>query len=112
MFAILKDGHIDKEEALLIRSEAKRLHLTIEEVNALIQAVIKEHELEERNPWPVHKIAEKPELAVEHFKALLGQIRQLGVHTDRGEFERLAADKHHLSEHELELWHKIQNKSS
>jgi hypothetical protein len=43
---------------------------------------------------------------------LLGQIRQLGVHTDRGEFERLAADKHHLSEHELDLWHKIQNKSS
>ena len=112
LFAILKDGHVDEEEALVIRREAKRLHLTIEEVNALIQAVIKEHELEERNPWPVHKIAEKPELAVEHFKALLGQIRQLGVHTDRGEFERLAADKHHLSEHELELWHKIQNKSS
>jgi hypothetical protein len=112
LFAILKDGHIDEKEALLIRSEAKRLHLTIEEVNALIENAVKEHELEERNPWPVHKIAENPELAVEHFKALLGQIRQLGVHTDRGEFERLAADKHHLSEHELDLWHKIQNKSS
>jgi len=112
LFAILKDGHIDEEEALVIRREAKRLHLTIEEVNALIETVIKEHELEERNPWPVHKIAEKPELAVEHFKTLLGQIRQLGVHTDRGEFERLAADKHHLSEYELDLWHKIQNKSS
>ena len=110
LFAILKDGHIDEEEAVVIRKEAKRLHLTIEEVNALIETVIKEHELEERNPWPVHKIAEKPELAVEHFKTLLGQIRQLGVHTDRGEFERVATDKHRLSEYELDLWHKIQNK--
>ena len=110
LFAILKDGHIDEEESLVIRREAKRLHLTIEEVNALIETVIKEHELEERNPWPVHKIAEKPELAVEHFKTLLGQIRQLGVHTDRGEFERVATDKHRLSEYELDLWHKIQNK--
>ena len=112
LFAILKDGHIDEEEAIVIRREAKRLHLTIEEVNALIETVIKEHELEERNPWPVHKIAEKPELAVEHFKTLLGQIRQLGVHTDRNAFERLATDKRHLSEYELDLWHKIQNKSS
>lgn len=112
LFAILKDGHIDEEEALVIRREAKRLHLTIEEVNALIETVIKEHELEERNPWPVHKIAEKPELAVEHFKTLLGQIRQLGVHTDKTEFERLAGDRHRLTEHELDLWHKIQNKSS
>jgi len=110
LFAILKDGHIDEEEAIIIRKEAQRLHLTIEEVNALIETVIKEHELEERNPWPVHKIAEKPELAVEHFKTLLGQIRQLGVHTDRAEFERIATDKQHLSAYELDLWHKIQNK--
>jgi len=41
---------------------------------------------------------------------LLGQIRQLGVHTDRDEFEKLAADKRHLSDAELELWHKIQSK--
>jgi len=110
LFAILKDGHIDEEEAIVIRREAQRLHLTIEEVNALIETVIKEHEFEERNPWPVHKIAEKPELAVEHFKTLLGQIRQLGVHTDRAEFERIATDKQHLSAYELDLWHKIQNK--
>jgi hypothetical protein len=110
LFAIFKDGHIDEEESLVIRREAKRLHLTIEEVNALIETVIKEHELEERNPWPVHKIAEKPELALEHFKSLLGQIRQLGVHTDVSEFERLATEKHRLSEYELDLWHKIQNK--
>jgi len=110
LFAILKDGHIDEEEAIVIRREAARLHLTIEEVNALIETVIKEHELEERNPWPVHKIAEKPELAVEHFKTLLGQIRQLGVHTDVQEFERIAAEHNRLSDSEMELWHKIQSK--
>jgi len=34
----------------------------------------------------------------------------LGVHTDRDEFEKLAADKRYLSDAELELWHKIQSK--
>jgi hypothetical protein len=90
LFGILKDGHISDAEAAIIRSEAKRLHLTIEEVNQLIEVVIKEHELEERNPLPIHKIAENPALAVEHYKVLLGQIRQLGVQVDNAQFDQAA----------------------
>ena len=110
LFSILKDGHIDDEEAAMIRSEAKRLHLTNEEINALIDQVIKEHELEERSPLPVHKIAESPALAVEHFKTLLGQIRQLGIHTDTAKFEA-TAQAGALSEKEMALWQSIQNRS-
>lgn len=110
LFSILKDGKIDDEEAALIRSEAKRLHLTNEEINALIDQVIKEHELEERSPLPVHKIAESPALAVEHFKTLLGQIRQLGIHTDTAKFEA-TAQAGALSEKEMALWQSIQNRS-
>jgi hypothetical protein len=111
LFAILKDGHISETEAEIIRSEAKRLHLTVAEVNALIEVVVKEHELEERNPLPIHKIAENPALAVEHYKVLLGQIRQLGVQTDEAKFEAAAQEGARLSSNELALWQKIQGKA-
>jgi hypothetical protein len=111
LFAILKDGHISEAEAAIIRAEAKRLHLTVEEVNKLIEVVIKEHELEERNPLPIHKIAENPALAVEHYKVLLGQIRQLGVQVDAAQFDQAAQQGERLSANEFALWQKIQGKA-
>ena len=111
LFNILKDGHISEKEALFIRAEAKRLHLSNEELNALVDVVIKEHELEERNPLPVHKVGEKPELAVEHYKALLGQIRQLALHTDLEKFDQAAHQGERLSAKELALWQQIQGKA-
>jgi hypothetical protein len=111
LFAILKDGHISEAEAVVIRAEAKRLHLTVEEVNKLIEVVIKEHELEERNPLPIHKIAENPALAVEHYKVLLGQIRQLGVQVDGTKFDEAAHAGERLSSNEFALWQKIQGKA-
>ena len=111
LFSILKDGHISDEEAVFIRAEAKRLHLTTAEINALIDVVIKEHELEERNPLPIHKIAENPALAVEHYKVLLGQIRQLGVQVNASEFDAAAQQGERLSASEFALWQKIQGKA-
>lgn len=111
LFNILKDGHISDKEAHFIRTEAKRLHLSNEELNALVDVVIKEHELEERNPLPVHKVGEKPELAVEHYKALLSQIRQLGLHTDLAKFEHVAQHDERLTAKELALWQQIQGKA-
>ncbi|MEY4316208.1 MAG: hypothetical protein RI902_16 [Pseudomonadota bacterium] len=111
LFSILKDGHITDEEAVFIRAEAKRLHLTTAEINALIDVVIKEHELEERNPLPIHKIAENPALAVEHYKVLLGQIRQLGVQVNANEFDAAAQQGERLSATEFAIWQKIQGKA-
>ena len=111
LFSILKDGRIDEDEAVIIRAEAKRLHLSTEEINALIDQVIQEHELEERTPLPIHKIAETPELAVEHYKMLLGQIRQLGIQTDSSKFDEAAMQGQRLSDAEFALWQKIQGKA-
>ncbi len=108
IFHILKDGHINEKESAFIRAEAQRLHLTNQEIMALVDVVVKEHELEERNPLPIHKIAENPPLAVEHFKVLLGQIRQLGVQTDKTKFDEAARQGERLSASEYELWKKIQ----
>jgi voltage-gated potassium channel len=111
LLGMLKDGEIDPSEAETIRAEAKRLHLTVAEVNALIEQIIKENSIGDDQPMPLHKIAEKPDLAVEHYKALLGQIRQLGLLTDATRFDQAAQNKHGLSAEEMALWHKIQGRA-
>ena len=109
LFTMLKDGFLSEDEILFIRTEAKRLHLSIEEINALIQLVLKEFEDEKNNPLPIHRIAENPALAVEHFKAMLGQVRQLGLLTDTNQFDQLAVQEGKLSRDQLEIWQKIQS---
>ena len=108
LFTMLKDGSLSEQEIIFIRTEAKRLHLSIEEINALIQMVLKEFEEEKNNPLPIHRIAENPELSVEHFKAMLGQMRQLGVLVDTSKFDQLADKDGKLSHDQLEIWKKIQ----
>ena len=110
LFSMLKDGEIDPSEADVIREEAKRLHLTVAEVNALIDLIIKENNIEDA-ALPLHKIAEKPELAMEHYKSLLGQIRQLGLLTDTQRFDAVAQQGQRLSEQDYALWKKIQGQA-
>ena len=111
---MLKDGHLEEAEIAIIRQEAKRLHLTIEEVNALLETIVKEKEEEKHklNSLPVHVIAEKPELAVEHYKTLLGQIHQLALMTDTAKFEAAARQSERLSASELALWQQLQSRKS
>ena len=111
LFNILKKGVITDDEAHFIRSEAKRLHLSNEEINALVDVVIKENELEERNPLPIHKIAEHPGLAAEHYRFLIGQIRQLGIHADMTKVEESVNRNELLSPAEFSLWQQIQGKA-
>ena len=75
LFAMLKDGEIEPSEAEIIRAEAKRLHLTVAEVNALIEQIIKENSIGDEQQMPLHKIAEKPELAMEVALQLVSVLR-------------------------------------
>jgi hypothetical protein len=109
---ILLDGVIDPEEMAFIRTESKRLHFDVAEINALIQQVQKE--LEDKTNFsamPIHTIAGNPEHAVEHFKSLLSTIRQLTLLTDPVMFEKIAVAKDRLSASELALWQQIQARS-
>ena len=111
LYEMMKDGHIDQNEIEKIRDEARRLHLSEEEVNALITQI---HQALEREAkfahLPINQIAAKPDFALEHYKAMLGDIRQLGLLVDLTEFERLAVAKGRLSADELALWRHIQNR--
>jgi voltage-gated potassium channel Kch len=105
---IMADGVISADELEYIRGEAKRLHLSVEEVNALIRQIHKEVE-EKSNlaALPIHKIAAKPELAAEHYKTLISNIRQLGMLMDPAEFEQMRQTNSRLTPDEIALWEKI-----
>jgi len=110
LMKMLKDGHLDEKEILKIREEAKRLHLTIDEINSILDAIVQEEEEEKYRQanLPLHMIAERPAHAVEHYKTLMSQINQLAILTNPAEFEEAAKSGDRLTAKELALWQVIQ----
>jgi voltage-gated potassium channel Kch len=112
LYKILKDGVIDEDEIHTIRHEAHRMHLSVEEVNALIKLI--QHELEkeaELQTLPISTIAQRPELAVEHYKSLISDIRRLALLTDEAAFDAAVKSRDSLSASDMALWRQIQGKS-
>jgi len=113
LYQMLEDGRLDEQEIEQVQAEAKRLHLSQQDVDQLIEKARRERELlEDVSGLPLHKIAAKSEHALEHYKSLLSQIRQLGLLTDAAKFEELARSSDRLTETELALWHKIQGQKN
>ncbi len=113
VYAMLSDGVISADEAGVLNAEAKRLHLSDDEVKRMIDKARRERELKDDVAiLPLHKIAATPEHAVEHFKVLLSQIRQLGIMTDADKFEPAALKNDRLTGTEIALWRQIQGKTS
>jgi voltage-gated potassium channel Kch len=112
LYEMLADGVISDEEADVIHREAKRLHLSEEEVKRLMVKARQERDLKnDVSGMPLHKIAANTEHAIEHYKVLLSQIRQIGVMTDRARFESVAQSHDRLTSTELALWLHIQGPS-
>ena len=109
---MMKDGHLDDAEIQMLRTEAKRLHITIEELNALLEHVHSERiNAQNKSVLPLHVIAEKPAHAVEHFKMLVSQINQLALMTDGHKFEEAAKASDSLTAKELALWQQFKARS-
>jgi voltage-gated potassium channel len=105
LFEMLADGNIDEEEALYIKTEAKRLHLSDEEVKLLIEKAKRERELmDDVSVLPLHKIAANTDHTIEHYKHLLGQVRQLSLLTDHEKFQSAVENSERLTETDKKLW--------
>lgn len=105
LFEMLSDGNIDEEEAQYIKTEAKRLHLSDEEVKLLIEKAKRERELmDDVATLPLHKIAANTDHTIEHFKHLLGQVRQLSLLTDQDKFHAAVDSSERLTETDKKLW--------
>ena len=105
LFEMLSDGHIDGDEALYIKTEAKRLHLSDEEIKLLIERAKRERELmDDVSILPLHKIASNTDHTIEHYKHLLGQVRQLSLLTDQEKFQSAVDNSERLTETDKKLW--------
>ena len=108
IYEMLADGVIDDEEAAFIKTESKRLHLTDEDLRRLVDKAKKERELmDDVSTLPLHKIAANPEHAVEHFKYLLGQIRQMNLLSDQHQLKETMDKPDRLTETDKQLWRLI-----
>jgi hypothetical protein len=109
---MMKDGYLDETEAAMLRVEAKRLHITVEELNVLLEHIHDEREnAKYKSVLPLHVIADNPDHAVEHYKMLLSQINQLALLTDAAKFEQAAKSSDSLTAKELTLWQQIKARS-
>ena len=113
LYRMLAGGIISPDATAIIHREAKRLHLTQVDVDSMIEKTKRDQKSkEEQSPvMPLSRIAERPEHAIEHFKTLLSQIRQLGFLTDAPQFERFAQESNRLTPGELSLWRQIHSGS-
>lgn len=108
LYEMLEDGEITEKEAAIIATKAKRLHLDHAELEVLIKkARVARENREDLSKLPLHKISQTPEHAIEHYKSLISEIRQLAILTDREQFESVAQRLDRLTQSELALWRKI-----
>ena len=105
IYEMLADGHLDEKEIEYIRTESKRLHLSDEEIRLLIDKANRERELmEDVSVLPLHKIAANTDHTIEHYKHLLGQVRQLSLLTDPEKFQSAVDNSERLTETDKKLW--------
>ncbi len=108
LFKMLADGQISEQEAEVINREAKRLHLSAEDVEVLIENARRERQLaDDVSHLPLHTIAARPDYAVERYKTLYSEIRQLGLLTDPQKFEASVRSSDRLTASEWRVWQQI-----
>jgi hypothetical protein len=108
LFRMLADGQISEAEAEVINREAKRLHLSKEDVQVLIENARRERQLaDDVSQLPLHTIAARSDHAVERYKTLYSEIRQLGLLTDLQQFEATARGADRLTSSEWRVWQQI-----
>ena len=113
LFDMLADGKLSEDEIEIINREAKRLHLSTEDVEVLIDQARRDREAaDDLAKLPIHVIAAKPEHAVEHFKTLVSEIRKLGLLTDTRQFELAARGADRLTDTEWRLWQQLTTQSA
>ena len=108
IYEMLSDGVIDDDEAAFIKAESKRLHLSDDDLRRLVEKAKRERELmDDVSVLPLHRIAANPDHALEHFKYLLGQVRQLNLLGNPEALKQSMDKPDMLTESEKQLWRLI-----
>lgn len=102
---IMKDGTVSEEEQAFIDQEAKRLHVSPEEVDRLLEEIRREQELiDEHAGIPLERLIATPALALLRFRELAGQVQQIALMTDKDQMDALIADVSKTDTLERAVW--------
>ena len=102
---IMKDGTVSEEEQAFIDQEAKRLHVSPEEVDRLLEEIRREQELiDEHAGIPLERLIATPALALLRFRELAGQVQQIALMTDKDHMDALIADVSKTDTLERAVW--------
>jgi voltage-gated potassium channel Kch len=107
LYRFMEDGILDESERAIIYEEAKRLHITEEEVDLLIERVKQEREATTSGHLPFDLIKKEPEVAFEQFRQVIGQLRQIASISQTDAVGRLFSDVDRATNQEREIWEKL-----
>ena len=114
MIEMMGDGVISEAERDIIDAEAKRLHLSRDEVDRLLERAKREHEMTAGGghvaghgafALPLLEIAQPPQLVVQCYREMLSRICQL--HLAAGEKGLANTAVSEFSRLERDLWERI-----
>lgn len=105
LYVMLSDGHLNEEEKETLEREAKRLHLSQDEVNRLIDRVHREHELaQDQKGISIERLAQDPNLALERFRELAGQVKQIALMSNVDEIREKLESSERSTALEKKIW--------
>ena len=115
MLEMLGDGVISEEERRIIDAEAKRLHLSKEEVERLLERAKREYEVKHGGApasvdgagmgFSMADIVGQPQMAAQYYREMLARICQLRLAVQSKPGSELQADT--LTPLERDVWHRI-----
>ncbi|NCW83041.1 MAG: hypothetical protein EBV68_14410, partial [Betaproteobacteria bacterium] len=94
-----------EEEQAFIDQEARRLHISPEEVDRLLTEVKREQELlDDHAGIPLERLIAKPALALLRFRELAGQVHQIALMTDEKAMGQLMTDGNKVDALDRAIW--------
>jgi len=108
LYEMLSDGKISAEERHLLSQEAKRLHLSEDELDEIISRAMHERAERERIEGPsLESLQKDPELALERYRELMGKITQIARVADSERMAVLVADSDRATAIERDVWQRL-----
>lgn len=105
LYNMLADGRISEEERGLIDAEAKRLHLSHDEVDRLIEKAHRQREAASNHAlMSMPQLIAQPAAAVERYRELLSQIHQLARMGDNPSMAQILETPGRTTDLEREVW--------
>ncbi|MEK0417448.1 MAG: hypothetical protein RI949_1454 [Pseudomonadota bacterium] len=108
LYDMLADGVISEEEQEIIDAEARRLHLSKDEVDRLIDKARRQREASSNHAQlSMPQLLEQPAAAVERYRELLSQINQLAHLGNRESMDAIIESPGRVTDLEREIWKRL-----